>query len=129
MPDKPNQKIYDIELTRAFVREDMGETIKFLQDLANYGSHLVLRCFTASQREIVDVVLVGSLLKHIVSMLDGVIVLLNEGATLPAELALRSMFEARVSAMWIMRKDSEQRAKQFAVWHWRKELDWARTQS
>lgn len=110
-----------------YVQVDYGESLNFLQDLANYGSHLILRCFTSSHRGIEDTVLVGSLLKHIVTMLDGIIVLLNQGSTLPAELVLRSMFEARISAVWILKKDGDQRAKQFAVWHWRRELDWART--
>ena len=115
-----------MELARAFIRADMGETIKFMQDLANYGSHLILRCYSSSQQDIEDVVLVGSLLKHVVAMFDGIIVLLNEGATLPAELAVRSMFEARISAEWILKKDTQQRAKQFVVWHWRRELGWIR---
>jgi hypothetical protein len=123
MPDNPNRNIYDIELARQYVVVDYGPSLNFLQDLANYGSHLILRCFDSSQREIEDVVLVATLLKHVVTMLDGIIVLLNQGSTLPAELVLRSMFEARMNATWMLKKDTRKRAKQYAVWHWRREMD------
>ena len=59
-------------------------------------------------------------------MLDATIVLLKEGAVLAANLPGRSMFEAHVYIQWILKVDSDRRAKQYFVWHWRKELDWTR---
>ncbi len=59
-------------------------------------------------------------------MLDATVVLLRQGAVLAANLAVRSMFESCAYIEWILKADSERRAKQYFVWHWRKELDWTR---
>jgi len=38
--------------------------IDFLQDLANFGSNLIPRCYVSSERTLGDTVLIASLLKH-----------------------------------------------------------------
>jgi hypothetical protein len=126
MSDNPHKEIYGCDEAQVFVKEELSAPIDFLQNLANYGSNLIPRCYVSSERTLTDTVLIGSLLKHVVCMLDGIIVLLRQGAVLPSELQLRSLFEAHVCIQWILKDDSEKRAKQYFVWHWRRQLDWTR---
>lgn len=128
MPENPHKEIYGCDEALAFIKDhpNLSGTIDFLQQLANYGSNLIPRCYVSSERNILDTVLIASLLKHAISMLDGVIVLLRQGAVLSANLQVRSLFEAHAYIQWILKEDSERRAKQYFVWHWRKELDWTR---
>jgi len=126
MPDNPHKEIYGKDEAEAFVKEKLSKYTNFLQELANYGSNLIPRCYVSSPKSNTDVVLIASLLKHAVSMLDGVIVLLEKGAVFQAKLPLRSLFESLVHIKWILKEDTDRRATQYAVWHWRKRLDWTR---
>jgi uncharacterized protein DUF5677 len=127
MPDDPHKEIYGIDQVEPFIKEKLSKPLVFLQNLANYGSNLIPRCFVSSNRTLTDTVLIGSLLKHAVSMLDGIVILLRQGSVLSSHLQLRSLFEAHIYIRWILKDDSERRAKQYFVWHWRRELDWTRS--
>jgi hypothetical protein len=126
MPDNPHQKIYGLDEAQAFVKENLSTWVDFLQDLANYGSNLIPRCYVSSERTLADTVLIASLLKHVVCMLDGIVILLRHGAVFPSELQLRSLFEAHAYIQWILKDDTERKAAQYFVWHWRRDLDWTR---
>jgi hypothetical protein len=128
MPDNPHKEIYGCDEALAFIKgnRSLSNSIDFLQQLANYGSNLIPSCYVSSERDILDTVVIASLLKHFVSMLDAAIVLLKQGAVLAANLPVRSMFESHVYSQWILKDDSDRRARQYFVWHWRKELDWTR---
>jgi hypothetical protein len=127
MPDNPHQKIYGLDEAQAFVKENLSTWVDFLQDLANYGSNLIPRCYVSSERSLADTVLIASLLKHVVCMLDGIVILLKQGAVFPSELQLRSLFEAHAYMRWILKNDTERKAAQYFVWHWRRDLDWTRS--
>ena len=127
MPDNPHQKIYGMDEAQAFVKEKLSVYIDFLQDLANFGSNLIPRCYVSSERTLGDTVLIASLLKHVVCMLDGIVILLKQGSVFPSELQLRSLFEARAYIKWILKNDTERKAAQYFVWHWRRDLDWTRS--
>jgi hypothetical protein len=127
MPDNPHEKIYGRDEAEAFVKEKLSVYIDFLQDLANFGSDLIPRCYVSSNRTPGDTVLIASLLKHVVCMLDGIVILLKQGAVFPSELQLRSLFEAHAYIQWILKSDTERKALQYSVWHWRRDLDWTRS--
>ena len=57
MPDNPHQKIYGLDEAQAFVKENLSTWVDFLQDLANYGSNLIPRCYVSSERTLADTVL------------------------------------------------------------------------
>ena len=127
MPDNPHKEIYGCDEALAFIKgnRSLSNSIDFLQQLANYGLNLFrIANFQASETFLTQ--LYSSLLKHFVSMLDAAIVLLKQGAVLAANLPVRSMFESHVYSQWILKDDSDRRARQYFVWHWRKELDWTR---
>ncbi|MGA2280150.1 MAG: hypothetical protein ABSG80_07600 [Verrucomicrobiota bacterium] len=62
MPDNPRQKIYGLDEAQAFVKENLSTWVDFLQDLANYGSNLIPRCYVSSERTLADTVLIASFL-------------------------------------------------------------------
>jgi hypothetical protein len=126
VPDKPHEKIYGRDDAEAMVKKELSKQIELLQDLVNYGTNLIPRCYISSKRETQDTVIIAGLLSHAVSMLDGITVLLRQGAVFPSELLLRSLFESRIAIHWILKKDTKQRATQYHVWHLREELNWTR---
>ena len=126
VPDKPHEKIYGREDAEAFVKAHFREQINMLQDMVHYGTNLVPRCFSSSNKEIQDTIICAGLLKHVVGMLDGITVLLRQGAVFPSELLLRSLFEGRLAIQWMLAKDTRTRALQYHVWHQREQLTWTR---
>ncbi|MEM9478811.1 MAG: DUF5677 domain-containing protein [Verrucomicrobiota bacterium] len=126
MPDDPHTEIYRKEYSERIVAEHLRGPLDFLQQLANFGSHLIPRAWLSSNREITDSVLINVLLKHVLVMLDGTIALLEKGAVLASNLQLRSLFEAQAYITHILDEDYDVRAKQYFVWHLRKRSDWAK---
>ena len=69
------------------------------------------------------------LLRQAVAMLDGVGILLANGATHAANLQMRALFEASVYMDWILLNDSERKADYYYVHNLRRKRIWAlRTQ-
>ncbi len=76
------------------VRQHLGPWLKLIQDVTNYGTNLIPRCFSTSERKLRDVVVLGILLRQVVAMLDGVEILLSQGAAHAASLQMRAALEA-----------------------------------
>lgn len=120
-------------LDREKVVEDIKKHLKpwtdLLYDLTNYGSNLIPRCFSSSERTLKDAVVLAILLRQVVSMLDGVELLVSNGASHAAHLQLRALFEASVYIDWILLADSEKKAAYYYVHNLRRKRQWAwRTQ-
>lgn len=95
--------------TIADVKEHLSPWLDLLRDLSNYGSNLIPRCFSSSARELKDAVVLGTLLRQIVTMLDGVEVLLSNGAPYTAQLQLRALLEASIYIEWILESDGDKK--------------------
>lgn len=105
------------------------EQLTVLQDVVNYGTHLIRRCFEDSDKELKDIVLLYVLTRQIVAMLDAIEVLTSSGAVYAAGLQARALFEATVSFDWIRKGDAEEKAQYYYVYNLRRERRWAqRTQ-
>lgn len=125
MAERPLKGILDREEARAIVEAHFAAQLAFLRDLANYGSNLIYRAFDSSPRQWTDVVLCGVLLKQAVAMVDGVEVLLSAGCGHAAFLPARTAFEASIYAEWILKADSERRARRYIVGNYREDRRWA----
>src|SRR5208283_2575345 len=69
------------------------------------------------------------LLRQVVAMLDGVELLLSNGATHAAQLQMRALFEASIYIDWILESDCEKKAAYYYVHNLRRKRLWAsRTQ-
>lgn len=94
-----------------------------LESMVNYGTHLILRVLSPNaERHIQECVLVAVLCKEVVTMLDGVTVLLRAGCGLAANVPARSLWEADLQMAWILKNDPRQRSLAFWVAHLLREL-------
>lgn len=87
---------------------------------------MIIRCLSTTDVGMVEMVTIGILLKHAVSMLDGIHVLISNGAVYSSNLQLRSLLEASLYMQWILKADSVNRAKCFYVGDLRRQLEWNR---
>lgn len=126
MKETPHPAILDRETSVVHIKEHFAHTVELVREVVNYGSNLIPRCFVSSDRKILDIVILGALLKQAVTMLDAIEILVSQGAVLAAYLQARSLFEARLYLAWILEKDTERRAKQYFVWQKREEALWAK---
>lgn len=112
-------KILNREESKKLVNENYLKEINILKDIVNYGTNLIPRCFISSQQRMQDVVIV-SLLKNAIAMLDSVHILLSNGAVYSAQVPARSLFETSLIIEWIFKKDTILKTKYYYVWTIRK---------
>ncbi|MCI0615210.1 DUF5677 domain-containing protein [bacterium] len=126
MRDNPFLALLDRDTVVFDVKKHFQDEIDLLQELVNYGTNLIPRCFSSSDRQIADIIILPVLLKHVVTMLDGIEILVSQGAIFSAHVPARSHFEACLYIKWILKDDSETRAKQYYIWHLRQKRNWAK---
>jgi hypothetical protein len=127
MIEKPNKYILDRETSTKLAESYLQDSLSLMQELANYGSNLILRCFNSSNKEVKDLVLLGSLLKQFVAMVDGAEILLSKGAKHAAVLQVRALLEQQLYLGWILQDDTDRRARLYYVWNLRKMRYWNNT--
>lgn len=124
MKEESNSRLLDREEATRHARAFFQPQIDLFEDLVNYGTHLVLRAYASSQRNVADAVVCGVLLKQIVSMLDSVQVLLAAGTVHPAFLPARAAWEASLYIHYILAESSNDRARAYLVANYREERSW-----
>jgi len=107
------------------VNKHFKEQTDLLVDLVNYGSNLLPRCFTMSNKGITEVVVIGVLFKQALSMLDAFEVLFTNGVIQPSYLQTRALFEVSWYMEYILKEDSERRAKHYFVSNLRNDRFWS----
>jgi len=120
MPDVPNPGILDRNLFKETIRQNFTPQLNLLEQLVNYGTNLIPRCFGSSDRKIPEAVVILSFLKHAVTSLDSIHILAAEGATLACFPHIRSIFEIELYIKWIFQNDYKNRASAYFVWNIRK---------
>src|SRR5205085_5605870 len=115
LPEDLHKGLLDDEGTTALVSEQLRTWTNLLRDLANYGSNLIPRAYTSSDKTLGDAILIGSLLRQLVAMIDAIEILLCRSAVHAATLQLRAMFEASVYIDWMLAGDREIKAAYYYV--------------
>ncbi len=115
MREKELKLILDREKSKGEAKRIFYKQIEVIVDLVNYGSNLVVRTYDSSKRKLEDAIVIGVLLKQVVSMLDAVEVLVSHGVIKPASLQTRCAFEASLYIDFILEGDSEQKANYYYV--------------
>jgi hypothetical protein len=115
IPEDPHKGLLDDEGATAFASAELKTWTDLLRDLANYGSNLVPRAYSSSDKTLGDAVLVGILLRQLVAMLDAIEILLCRSAVHAATLQLRAMFEASVYIDWMLAGDRENKAAYYYI--------------
>jgi hypothetical protein len=72
-----------------------------------------------------DVIVIATLLRQVVAMLDGVELLTSNGAVHAAALQARALFEASAYIDWILAADGEKKATYYYVHNLRRQRRWA----
>ncbi len=109
----------------ADIREHLSPWTALIHDVTSYGSNLIPRCFSWRERSLKDAVVLAILLRQVVAMLDGVEILLSNGAAHAAQLQMRALFEASVYIDWILESDSEKKAAYYYIHNLRRKRLWA----
>jgi hypothetical protein len=80
--------ILDREEAQKSARLHFGSQIDFLNDLVDYGTHLVADTIgPGDPNDVAKLVVCGAFLKHMVGMIDAAAVLLESGHSAPPPLA------------------------------------------
>jgi hypothetical protein len=124
MRENEFKTLLDREKHKADVQQYFSDQIGVLTEMVNYGTWLIPRAYDSSQKKLEDVIVIGVLLKQVVSMIDSVEVLVSNGAIYPAFLQARAAFEASVYIDWILKEDANRKAKYYYVSNLRYERLW-----
>lgn len=125
MKEKEFKLILDRESHKRRAKEIYSNQIDLLVDLANYGSNLIPRAYDSSNKHLEDIIIIGVLLKQVVSMVDAIEILVSNGAIQTAHLQARTLFEASLYIDWILKEESEKRARYYYVSNLRNQRLWA----
>jgi hypothetical protein len=119
-----NPNMLNRDEARVFIKQYFQDQLDVMEELVNYGTHLMPRCFTSSDKGITDAIIIFVLVKHIVEMLDATHILLIDASVLASYLQARSMLESGFYLEYILEdKDkTETRAKHYYVWNQKKHL-------
>ena len=125
MTKASNKQLLDRERMDQFINEKLSPSVTLLRELVDYGVDLLSRC---SERggSLADLIIIGHFFKHAITMLDAVEILVSRGAVFAAGVSARSMLESYIYLEWLLKADTEKRARQFYVWHLRQKRLWAR---
>jgi len=125
MTKASNKQLLDRERMDQFINEKLSPSVTLLRELVDYGVDLLSKC---SERggSLADLIIIGHFFKHAITMLDAVEIQLSRGAVFAAGVSARSMLESYIYLEWLLKTDTEKRARQFYVWHLRQKRLWAR---
>src|ERR1700690_1221198 len=127
--ESAHKAFLDSDKVAADVKDHLGLWIDMIREVTDYDSNLLPRCFASSERSLKDAVILPILLRQVVAMLDGIEILLSQGAPHAAQLQMRALFEASVYIDWVLLGDSEKKAAYYYVHNLRRKRVWAsRTQ-
>jgi len=124
VPESEFKALLDRDKVVAAIKEHLRPKTGLVNDITNYGTNLIPRCFGSSDRKMKDVMLLAVLLRQVVAMIDGVDILLSNGAVHAANLQMRALFEASVYIDWILLGDSEEKAVYYYVHNLRRKRHW-----
>lgn len=124
--EKPFDSLLHRELHIHDVQQHYANQLALMRDVVNYGTNLIPSCIISSNRSLGDVVVLAVLLKQLVSMLDGLEVLVSKACVPAALLQARAIFEASVQLDFLLKDDKDKKAEFFYVANVRKDLLWAK---
>jgi hypothetical protein len=118
----PRETEYKPLLDRAKSINDAKSTyskqLTLLNDLVNYGSNLIARVWDSCQKTEADFVVTILLLRHLVTMLDSVEILISYGTSYPAYVGARSAFEVSLYIDWILKSNTKDRAHGYVYFYY-----------
>lgn len=114
MPTKPPTDLFDRDISKALVREWIDVAIPMIQEVVNHGVAAFTRCLTTAKGGDENLAILMPYL-HLLEMTDAVEILLAEAAPIPAQVQLRSTFEALLTIEYITKAAAPRRAFAYLV--------------
>jgi hypothetical protein len=124
-PENEFKLLLERDTVVADIKEKLHRWINVIHEMSSYGSNLIPRCYSSSAKNLKDAVVLAILLRQVVAMLDGVDILLVNGATHVSNLPMRALFEASAYIDWVLLQDSEKKADYYYVHNLRRKRLWA----
>ncbi len=123
MSHAPVPQLLDRDFPPEYIATHHGETIRFLEDLVNYGTRLITDAFAASPQDVQAGYLILTHLHQLVAHLDGATVLLKQGCCFSAHSQVRSLLESFLVLSWLLKEDTENRTEHIFVANVRREIE------
>ena len=118
--------LLDRETSDSFVAEQLGSGLEALRHVVDEGINIMTKLSTTGYVfDDVGRVVVAHLFTHFLSALDGAELMLSHGAGYAAKTSLRAMVETCGFIAWILKDDTEFRAKCYIVGYRRGFLQFA----
>jgi hypothetical protein len=115
MPTEPYEPLLNREMYKALPKFLKDTLSPLLQEAVNYTTNFFQRCQTSKAAEPDEAYPVLASYLHIIQMTDGIEVLLSNVSVEPANLLLRSSFEARLALEYMLEKNYKERAISWMV--------------
>lgn len=106
--------LLDRDLSLAASAEVRAAAAPVLREIVDYGLAAFQRCSATAEGHDTPMGVLFPFL-HVFEMLDGVEILLDKAAAVPATTTLRPAFEALLAMDWVAREDSERRGAAYVV--------------
>ena len=124
MPTKQFEPILYRELRKVEVSQIIKITSPLLQEIVNYATNAFIRCEQTTQGSVPDEPLpVFNAYHQIISMIDGIEVLLSNSCVIPCIPMLRAVFEALLTLQYILEKDARKRSFAWLVCYLHNRID------
>jgi hypothetical protein len=101
-----------------------NDSITLVDDVLDYGSHLLPRIYSSSPRDVKATCLIFVQFRQFLSHLDAVAVLSNVGNCISPILQLRSLLEIDLAMDWILKADTEAKINHLWVSNIRRRKQW-----
>ena len=123
----PGNGLLDREVSDRYVEENLGEGITAIRHIVDEGVNIFDKLLKSGYvMDDVGRIIVGHLFSHFLASLDGAEILFSRGAAYAGKAQLRTMVEACASIAWILRDNTEFRAKAYLVGYRRQLLQFVR---
>lgn len=121
--DDANKKLLQRDLISTSIKKEYSVQLNLLRELVDYGTHLVLRSYNSSNKDLVAGIVIGTLLKQSIVMVDGIEILSSNGQVASTQIQIRVLHEVSLFIDWVLKEDPENKVKYYYISNLRKEKE------
>ena len=120
MLTEPVQEILPTSIDNKEVEELLNQFSNAIREAVNYSTHVFKWCTEIRGDDTFLPVFMS--FRHVIELLDAVSILVKAGSIDPCKLLLRAILESSFNILYILQKDTKQRAMNFLVWYYNERL-------
>lgn len=126
MTENAHKHLLDRDEAEKAAIKALAKQIELLDQMANYGSNLLVRVLhTNKSKHIRDLIVCSVFLRQVVAMLDSLAIAFRAGSAHLALLAARPGFEATIYLEWMLLSDTKKKGEYYYVANLRRNRLWA----